>query len=411
MGKKKNRLTVYIALGLVLGIAAGAMLSYVEEVNPKISAAALGAIAAVGEIYLNLIKTLVVPVVTLSIIAGVISLGEIKKIGTIGIRAMGFYLVTTGIAVTLGLILANTLHVAGGFVMPDTVEPAPQAQKADFLQTLVGIFPENILTPFATAAMLPVITLSLLIGVGILLAGEQGRPAAAGVESLCQVFLKIMGLIIRLSPIGVFALITPVVAQQGLEVLLPLGKLAAVVYLAYALHTLTVYALSVRLFAGISPGLFFRHMRSAMLFAFSSASSVGTLPLNMQAVQKLGSQEQVSSFVLPLGATVNMDGTAIYQGVCAVFIAQVYGIDLGLSQQLAIVLTAVLASLGTAGVPGGGVIMLSMVLQSAGLPLEGVGLIYGIDRILDMGRTVVNVTGDAACCVCVNAWQKNPDVE
>jgi Na+/H+-dicarboxylate symporter len=402
MGEKKNRLTLYIALGLALGIAAGVLLSVI----PENAGAILRIITALGEIYLNLIKTLVVPVVTLSIIAGVISLGEIKKIGTIGTKAMLFYLVTTGIAVTLGLLLANGLHVAGGFVMPETVEAAPQAQKADFLQTLVGIFPDNILTPFSTAAMLPVIILSLLIGLGILLAGEKGRTTAAGVESLCEVFLKIMGLIIRLSPIGVFALITPVVAQQGIGVLLPLGKLAAVVYLAYALHTVTVYALSVRLFGKISPRRFFRQMRSAMLFAFSSASSVGTLPLNMQAASQLEVDKQVSSFVLPLGATVNMDGTAIYQGVCAVFIAQVYGIDLGLSQQLAIVLTAVLASLGTAGVPGGGVIMLSMVLQSAGLPLEGVGLIYGIDRILDMGRTVVNITGDAACCVCVNAWER-----
>ena len=205
------------------------------------------------------------------------------------------------------------------------------------------------------------------------------------------------------SEIGVFALICPVVAENGPAVLLPLLKVILVAYLTYIIHMALVYSTSVRLMAGMSPIQFIKGMSQAMLFAFSSASSVGTLPFNMESTQKMGVRKEIASFVLPLGATINMDGTAIYQGVCAIFIAQIFGIDLTLPQQITIILTATLASIGTAGVPGSGVIMLAMVLESVGLPLEGIALVAGIDRILDMGRTVVNITGDASCAICVDA--------
>ena len=218
-----------------------------------------------------------------------------------------------------------------------------------------------------------------------------------------------MNLIIQVSVVGVFALICPVVAQNGPEVLLPLLKVILVAYVAYIIHMVVVYSTSVRLMAGMSPVKFFKGMGQAMVFAFSSASSVGTLPFNMESTQKLGVRKEIASFVLPLGATINMDGTAIYQGVCAIFIAQIFGIDLTLTQQLTIILTATLASIGTAGVPGSGVIMLAMVLESVGLPLEGIALVAGIDRILDMGRTVVNITGDASCAICVDALDLKRD--
>ena len=254
--------------------------------------------------------------------------------------------------------------------------------------------------------MLQVIVIALFFGFGIIVAGEKGKLAQDCVDSFAEVSFKVMFMILKLSPIGVFALITPVVATNGPDVLLPLLKVILVAYAAYIVHMIFTYSLSVKAFAGLSPFRFFQHMSEPMLFAFSSASSVGTLPFNMEATQKLGARKEIASFVLPLGATINMDGTAIYQGVCAIFIAQIFGIDLSISQQLTIILTATLASIGTAGVPGSGMIMLTMVLQSVGLPVEGIALVAGIDRILDMGRTVVNITGDAACTIVVDSWER-----
>jgi len=254
--------------------------------------------------------------------------------------------------------------------------------------------------------MLQVIVIALLFGFGVIQAGEKGKPFADFIDSATDVCIKIMEIIIKLSPIGVFALLVPVIAVNGLEVLLPLLKLIIVVYVSYIVHMVVVYSLATKTLAKKSPIEFFKGMAPAMTMAFSSASSVGTLPLNIECCEKLGAKKDITSFVLPLGATINMDGTAIYQGVCAIFIAQVFGIDLTISQQLTIVLTATLASIGTAGVPGSGMIMLSMVLQSVGLPIEGIALVAGIDRILDMGRTVVNITGDAACAISVSATEK-----
>lgn len=218
--------------------------------------------------------------------------------------------------------------------------------------------------------------------------------------------MKVMDIILRLSPIGVFCLILPVVAENGPQILGNLGLVLLCAYIGYFLHAVIVYSATVKALGGVSPLAFFKGMFPAMAMAFSSASSVGTLPLNLECTERLGARRDIASFVLPLGATINMDGTAIYQGVCAIFIAQVFGIDLSIGQQLTIVMTAVLASIGTAGVPGSGMIMLAMVLQSVGLPVEGVALVAGVDRILDMMRTTVNVTGDAAVATCVDAMQK-----
>ena len=235
--------------------------------------------------------------------------------------------------------------------------------------------------------------------------------AGAVVESFSEVCIKVMGVIIKLSPIGVFGLITPVIATNGMAILLPLMKLIGVVYLVCLVHMVLVYSSLVKAMARMNPLTFFKGMGEAMIFAFSSASSVGTLPFNMECTQKLGARKEISSFVLPLGATINMDGTAIYQGVSVIFISQIFGMNLTLSQQITIILTATLASIGTAGVPGSGVIMLAMVLQSVGLPLEGIALVAGVDRILDMARTTVNITGDAACTICVDASEKRRELK
>jgi Na+/H+-dicarboxylate symporter len=276
-----------------------------------------------------------------------------------------------------------------------------------FMDTLVGIFPSNFLKPFVDANMLQVIVASLIIGFALLFIGDKKNITEFKlVDTLNDVFMKAMEFIIRLSPIGVFCLICPVVAENGPSILGSLALVLLVAYIAYILHMVIVYSAAVKIGAGMGPFKFFKGMFPAMIMAFSSASSVGTLPLNIECSEKLGADKDVASFVLPLGATVNMDGTAIYQGVCAIFIASCFGIDLTLGQMLTIVLTATLASIGTAGVPGAGMIMLAMVLQSVGLPVEGIALVAGIDRIFDMGRTTVNITGDASCAIIVSALER-----
>ena len=399
---KKISLTIKITIGLLLGVIAGIALQNHADF-------AVSYIKPIGTIYLNLIKMIVVPVVLLSITQGIVSLQDIRKVGSIGLRTILFYTVTTAAAVTVGLLFANILRVGAGYVLPAGDLSYTASEAPALMDTIVNIFPSNAFAPLVNATMLQVIVLALFMGFGIILAGEKGKITANVVDSFAEVAFRIMDMIIKLSHIGVFALICPVVAQNGPEVLLPLLKVILVAYTGYAIHMALVYSAAVRCFARMSPIQFFREMSRPILVAFSSASSVGTLPFNMEATEKLGARKEISSFVLPLGATINMDGTAIYQGVCAIFIAQIFGIDLTLTQQITIILTATLASIGTAGVPGSGMIMLAMVLQSVGLPLEGIALVAGIDRILDMGRTVVNITGDAACCICVDAWEKNKE--
>lgn len=271
------------------------------------------------------------------------------------------------------------------------------AESPSVMDTIVSIFSSNFLTPITDANMLQVIVMALILGFAIILMGEKGKPAVRAVNLCNDIFMKVMEMILALSPIGVFCLLCPVIAENGPQILGSLAMVLLCAYLAYLAHMLLVYSGAVRALGGMFP---------AMLFAFSSTSSVGTLPINMECTQKLGASKEVSSFVLPLGATINMDGTAIYQGVCTVFIAACYGITLTPQQMVTVVLTATLASIGTAGVPGAGPIMLAMVLQSVGLPVDGIALVFGIDRIFDMGRTTVNITGDASCAVIVSRLQR-----
>ena len=396
MKKRKLSLTAQIALGLGLGVVVGLVLQPYSEV-------ATDYIRPIGTIYLNLIKTIVIPVVVLSIIQGVVSLQDIKKVGTIGLRTVLFYLCTTALAVVVGLVLANLLQVGAGFQLPAEQLNFESQEAPPFMQTVVDIFPDNILAPMTEGEMLPTIVIALLIGFGVILAGEKGQLLSRAVDSATEVAFRVMALILATSGIGVFALICPVIAENGIQVLLPLLKVILVAYVCYAIHMMVVYSASVGFIARVLPLTFFKAMIRPGLVAFSSASSVAALPFTMEAVESLGAKKEITGFVIPLGTTINMDGTAIYQGICAVFIAQIFGVTLDFMQQLTVVLTATLASIGAAGVPGAGMIMLAMVLQSVGLPVEGIALVAGIDRILDMGRTVVNITGDAACALCINA--------
>lgn len=398
--KKKISLAGQIFIALALGIVAG--LGFMAAGQAEF---AVNYVKPFGTIFLNLVKFIVVPIVLTSIVAGVISMSDIKKVGAIGVKTVLYFLCTTAFAVAIGLIFANLFK---GFFNPiattGLVYEAKEATK--FMDTLVNIFPSNIVAPFAEATMLQVIVSAILFGFGIILAGEKGKPVADVVISASEVCMEIMNLILKLSPIGVFCLITPVVATNGADIIGSLAMVILAAYIAYALHALLVYSATVKGFTGMSPVKFFKGMAPAMAFAFSSASSVGTLPLCLECSQKLGADKEIASFALPLGATINMDGTAIYQGVCSIFIAACFGIDLTLGQMVTIVLTATLASIGTAGVPGSGMIMLAMVLQSVGLPVEGIAIVAGVDRIFDMGRTVVNITGDAACAIIVSKLEE-----
>lgn len=403
--KKKLSLAVQIFIGLGLGIIAGLLFMMAGKAD-----FAVNYVKPFGTIFLNLIKFIVVPIVLCSIIAGVISMRDIRKVGSIGWKTVVYYMMTTACAVVIGLVFSNLFK--GFFKVLETANLEYEvATTTNFMDTLVNIFPSNIIQPLSSATMLQVIVIALFFGFGIILAEDKGEPLAKVIVSLSDVSMVIMELILKLSPIGVFCLITPVVAENGPKILGSLAMVLLTAYVCYAIHAIVVYSSTVKAMGGLSPAAFFKGMAPAMIMAFSSASSVGTLPLNMECAEKLGAKRDVASFVLPLGATINMDGTAIYQGVCAVFIASCFGIDLTLTQMLTIVLTATLASVGTAGVPGSGMIMLAMVLQSVGLPVEGIALVAGVDRIFDMGRTVVNITGDAACAIIVSNLEDKKELK
>ena len=396
--KKKLSLAAQIFIALVLGIIVGICLTNHADFATKY-------IKPFGTIFLNLVKWVVTPLVFFSIMAGVISMRDIRKVGSVGVKTIVYYLCTTAVAIIIGLLMANIFK--GVFPVLSTTDLEYAAKDpVSFMDTLVGIFPSNFLKPFVEANMLQIIVASLLIGFALLFVGEKKNIEFKAVETLNDIFMKAMEFIIKLSPIGVFCLICPVVAENGPKILGSLAMVLLVAYIAYIVHMAIVYSAAVKIGAGMGPFKFFKGMAPAMILAFSSASSVGTLPLNMECSEKLGADKDVASFVLPLGATINMDGTAIYQGVCAIFIASCFGIQLTFAQMLTIVLTATLASIGTAGVPGAGMIMLAMVLQSVGLPVEGIALVAGIDRIFDMGRTTVNITGDASCAIIVSELER-----
>ena len=407
MKRKKLPLAFWIFIGLAAGVLAGLALM----AAPGGADIAKGYIRPWGDIFLNLLKFIVVPIVVFSIAAGVISMQDIGKVGAVGGRTLVYYMCTTAFAVVLALFLASAAKGAGIFPKLSTAGLSYQPPESQgIMEVVVNLFPSNPVAPLLNASMLQVIVIALLLGFGILLAGEKGLPAARVVESFNEVAMRIMDLIIRLSPVGVACLICPVIVENGPSILGSLAAVLAVAYVGYLAHAALVYSSTVKLLAGVSPLEFFRQMSPAMMMAFSSASSVGTLPFTLECSERLGARREIASFVLPLGATINMDGTAIYQGVCAVFIATVYGIDLSLGQMATIVLTATLASIGTAGVPGAGMVMLTMVLQSVGIPVEGIALVAGIDRVFDMGRTTINITGDGACAVIVSKLEERKAV-
>ena len=396
--KKKLSLASQILIALLLAILAGWLLGGHVDIAKTY-------IKPFGTIFLNLIKFCVVPLVLFSIMAGVLSMNDVKKVGAAGVKTVVYYLLTTAGAITIGLCIGTAFQ--GLFpVLATTDLTYEAAASTSFMDTIVGVFPSNFIAPMSSANMLQLIVMALLMGFAVLLLGEKASMIKEAVNQMNEVCMKCIEMVLKLSPLGVFCLLCPVVAENGPSIIGSLAMVLAAAYISYIIHMVVVYSLTVRTLGGMSPLTFFKGMFPAMVFAFSSASSVGTLPINLECSRKLGASDEISSFVLPLGATINMDGTAIYQGVCAIFIAACYGIQLTFPQMITIVVTATLASIGTAGVPGAGMVMLAMVLTAVGLPVDGIALVAGVDRIFDMVRSVVNITGDASCAIIVSKLEE-----
>ena len=399
-------LSIKIFIALVLAVIVGLIAG--EPALPFIN----WWIAPIGTIFINLIKMMIVPVVLCSLVVGMTSLGDTTKLGRIGIKTILLYLVTTAIAIVIGFSVAGLAHPGLGLQMTsDAVVKVKEAPS--IMQVFVAMIPSNPIASMAKADILPIIIFALFTGAGIIsVGGKRAEILISFFDAMAEVCYKIIAMIMRLAPIGVFCLLLPVVVMNGPKVLLPLLSVILCMAIGCCIHAVGVYSTLAGVSAHMSPLTFFRGMSEAMAIGFTTCSSAGTLPVNMKNIQtKLGVKRDIASFVLPLGATINMDGTALYMGVCSLFIANVFGIPLTFDQMLMIVLTGTLASIGTAGVPGAGLIMLAMVLQSVGLPLEGLALVAGIDRVLDMFRTCLNITGDAAVAVAVNATEKDAEME
>lgn len=365
-----------------------------------------------GTIFLNLIKMLIVPLVFFSIAMGVANIGDPKKLGRMGGKTMVFFLSTTAVAITIGIILALLLKPGVGGSFDTTNLEYESSEAPPVTDTLLGIIPANPIEAMASGDMLAIIFFALFIGIGVAALGEKVDIFKRFLEQGNEIMMFLVGLVMKFAPIGTFGLIASAVGKQGFDALKAMFLYMVVVFLALALHFIVVYGGAMKLLAKQNPIKVMKEFIPAMTVAFSTSSSSATLPIAMDVAQtKLGVPKPISSFVQPLGATINMDGTAIMQGVATIFIAQVFGVDLSIQDMLVVVLTAVLASIGTAAVPGAGMIMLAMVLESVGLPVAGIALIIGIDRLLDMTRTLVNITGDLTCALYIAEDEKKRELK
>jgi Na+/H+-dicarboxylate symporter len=411
MTKEKISLTKKILLALIIGIIFGIIANAFIPVaiNKEISKWFL---VPLGKMFTNAIKMLVVPLVLCSLISGTASMGDIRKLGRVGGKILAFYLATTALAITLGLILANIINPGIGSTLQSAAKEYKPTQAPFVMDILVNMIPGNPIESLVKGDMLQIIFFAIIFGIAITLIGESVKPLLDTINQINEVLLKIIGLVMLAAPIGVFALISNVIIFQGIAVLIPLLKYAFTIVLALLLQIFLVYGSALKLLGRVSPIQFFKKFWPAMTVAFSTSSSNATIPVTLEHCEdKLGVTKSIASFTIPLGATVNMDGTAIMQGVATIFLAQLFGIPLTFQSMLMIILTATLASIGTAGVPGVGMVMLSMVLIQVGVPVEGIPIILSIDRILDMMRTVVNVTGDAIGTVIVANSENELDIK
>ena len=383
-----------MVLGIILGLVLNALGGADPEQTPLIAWFVDNIFDVIGKVFVISLKLLVVPLVFFSLVCGSASMGEDVKMGQVALKTIGLYLVTTAIAVSLALTIANIVDPGVGI---NTAEAANYIAKPapSFKDVFIGIFPSNPFQAMVEGNMLQVIVFAILVGVAILQAGDSGKTVLRGCQMISDVIMRMVAILMNLAPYGVFCLLAKLFTSQGFSAIINLALYFGTIVFVLFLHASAVYTSIFALLTRLNPLTLFKNMRPALLFAFSTSSSNATMPITLNVARtRVGAHNSIASFTIPLGATVNMDGTAIMQGIATVFIAQAYGLDLTMSEYLAVVATATLASIGTAGVPGVGLITLAMVLQQVGLPVEGIGLIIGVDRLLDMMRTVVNVSGD-----------------
>lgn len=421
--KKQSSLTKRIVTGMVAGILTGALL---QAIMPKGSDLVIplylfdlslrgflvdGIFEIVGQIFISSLQMLVVPLVFVSLVCGTCSLRDTSKLGRIGGKAIGLYLITTAIAISLAMSIALLVSPGEGVNM--TADTSFTGREAPSLvQTIIQMFPRNPFNAFAEGNMLQVIVFALLFGMSMALAGKAGERIATVFEDMSEVIMRLVTILMNVAPYGVFCLLASLFTDISIDTFGNLLVYFFVVLFVLVIHALVVYPTLLKAFTGLNPKTFLRKMRDTAIFAFSTSSSNATLPVTLETVtKKMGVKNSIASFTVPLGATINMDGTAIMQGVATVFIAQVFNVDLTMTDYLLVIVTATLASIGTAGVPGVGLIMLAMVLEQVGLPVEGIALIIGVDRLLDMTRTAVNVTGDSMVSVIVGKSEKQFDQE
>ncbi len=394
-------LTRNILIGMGLGAAVGTALNLTGATVAEPGILAGEVFPLIGDVFVRSLQLLVVPLVLLSLMCGTAALDDVRKLGRIGIKTVAFYIGTTAVAISIAITLAVVFRAGAGFDLNYEAEFAAK-DSPGLRAVLTNIFPKNPFTAMAEGKMLQVIVFAILFGIAMCLAGEAGRRVLSIAQDLNEVVMKLVVVLLMAAPFGVFALVGKTFALEGFGAILALGQYFILVLAALLLHAFVTYGLVLKTFSGLSAGRFFKQMRRVQLFAFSTASSNATLPLSMEnAERNLGVNRSIGSFTIPLGATINMDGTAIMQGVATVFIATALNIDLGIQDYLMVILTATLASIGTAGVPGVGLVMLAMVFSQVGLPVAAIGVIYGVDRLLDMARTAVNVTGDAVVSTIV----------
>ncbi len=395
-----TKILIWMVAGLLVGSLINATMADVEFVQTYLVG---GLFHVMGALFISLLKMLVVPLVTFSLICGVCGLGDISKLGRVGLKSFLLFMVTTALAITMAISVATLMGPGEGFELTEESTSSFVAPSAPPLsEVIINLVPTNPIAAYADGNMLQIIFFTILFGVCLLMVGERGKPIIDLSERLNEVMMQVVNVVMHIAPYGVFALMAKTFSLQGLGLIMPMISYFGAVAIVLALHLGITLMLLLKTLGRVSPLMFLKKMRAAQVFAFSTSSSNATIPVTLTSVEKrIGVDNSTASFVVPFGATINMDGTAIMQGVATVFIANVYGIDLGLSGYLTVILMAVLASIGTAGVPGVGLIMLAMVLNQVGLPIEGIALIMGVDRLLDMMRTAVNVTGDGVVTTIV----------
>ena len=410
----KLSLTMKVLIAMLLGIIVGLFfnLSHLNSEGSFVNTYIVnGVFYIIGKMFINALKMLVVPLVFFSLISGVCGIGDLKTLGRVGTKSFALYILTTAIAIAVAITVAASAGIGEGMGLQSTVSFTATAAAPPLSDVLINIIPTNPIKAMAEGNMLPLIFFSILVGISLLMVGIKAKNLIKGIEIANEVMMNMVTIIMSVAPYAVFALIAKSMAELGLDLLSQLAAYVLVLVGALLLHLFVTLMIVLKVFSGLSPTLFLKKIRNAQVFAFSTASSNATIPVTLRTVtERMGINNSVASFTIPFGATINMDGTAIMQGVATVFIANIYGVDLGITGYLTVILMSVLASIGTAGVPGVGLIMLSMVFSQVGLPIEGIGLILGVDRLMDMLRTAVNISGDAAVSCIVAKSESQMDL-